>query len=91
MSQSRAKIHITGRVQGVWFRQSTKEQARRHNVKGWCRNNRDGAVEGVFEGDADAVKALIDWCGQGPPAARVDNVSVTWEEATGAFTNFQIR
>ena len=87
----RAHVFISGKVQGVFFRATTKEMAERYGVKGWVRNLRDGRVEAVFEGDEEAVKRLIEWCHVGPPAARVDNVEVEYEEYKGEFEDFRIR
>lgn len=70
---------VTGRVQGVFFRESCKQLARAAHVNGWVRNQRDGTVEAVFEGEPDDVAALVEWCRVGPPVARVENVSVTDE------------
>lgn len=83
MSTVRAHLIISGRVQGVWFRASTREVAEQLGVSGWVRNIPGGRVEAVFEGDPEAVRQAIDWCHQGPPGARVDRVDVTWEEPVG--------
>jgi acylphosphatase len=69
------RVTVHGRVQGVFFRDSAQDEAERLGVAGWVRNRDDGAVEGWFEGDEDAVKALIDWChAGGPPRASVQEV-----------------
>ena len=86
---SRAAVRITGRVQGVWFRQSTKQTADRFGVTGWVRNNPDRSVEAVFEGSKEAVQAVIDWCNEGPEMARVDDLEVNWLPATGEFPDFR--
>ena len=91
MPKVRAHVYISGRVQGVFFRDSTRHLARQYGVAGWVRNLPDGRVEAVFEGEKDAVQRLIDWCHQGPPGARVDRVDVEWQEYTGAFTDFTVR
>ena len=70
-------VRITGRVQGVWFRGWTVDEARRLNVDGWVRNRRDGAVEALFSGPAQAVDRMIAACRRGPPAASVDHVTVS--------------
>ena len=87
----RAHIWVSGRVQGVYYRATTVEVARRLRLKGWVRNLPDGRVEIVAEGPEDALKALIDWCWEGPPLARVEDVEVVWEEPTGEFEGFSIR
>ena len=91
MTNVRAEVRITGRVQGVWFRQSTKNTAERYGVSGWCRNNPDGSVEAIFEGKEAAVKLVVEWCKEGPNLARVDDVHVGWEQPTGEFEHFFIR
>jgi acylphosphatase len=75
MSQDIAvRIFISGRVQGVWFRGWTVETAAARGLRGWVRNRRDGRVEALLIGPADAVEAAIRDCHDGPPAARVDNI-----------------
>ena len=71
---------VSGRVQGVFFRDSCRDLATRRGVSGWVANRDDGTVEAVFEGDPAAVEALVDWCSSGPPSARVDRVEVSDEE-----------
>ncbi len=68
------RVVIRGRVQGVWFRGWTEEQARRLGLSGWVRNRRDGSVEAVFRGDDGAVETMLASCWQGPRFARVDSV-----------------
>jgi acylphosphatase len=87
----RAHLYISGRVQGVNFRYYTKQQARTLGVKGWVRNLTDGRVEAILEGDKVAVEGMVDWCRQGPRAARVDTVDVDWEKPSGEFSGFNIR
>ncbi len=72
-----------GRVQGVFFRDSCRREARSRQVAGWVRNNDDGTVEAVFEGADDAVAALVDWAHRGPPSAKVSRVEVTEEQPEG--------
>jgi acylphosphatase len=72
----RVRLRVTGIVQGVFFRASTRERAVALGLSGWVRNAPDGAVELEAQGDAAQVEALIAWCHQGPPAARVDGVEV---------------
>lgn len=67
---------IRGRVQGVSFRACTQAEARQHGVVGWVRNLPDGSVELEAQGEAEAVAALLTWCGHGPRAARVDEIVV---------------
>ena len=70
----RVRLTIRGRVQGVWFRESTRQQADRLGVRGWVRNCPDGSVEAVLEGDAAAVDEMQRWCAHGPSGARVVEV-----------------
>jgi len=79
----RVRVVVTGVVQGVWFRDSCREQARKLDVGGWVRNRSDGAVEGEFEGPAAAVDRLVDWCRTGPARARVDGVEVAMVPTSG--------
>ncbi len=81
-----ARIIIKGIVQGVYFRVNTRKAAREHCVYGWVRNNRDGSVEAVFEGQKENVEGAVEWCRQGPPGARVDEVELRW---TGKIENFK--
>lgn len=69
------RVVISGKVQGVWFRAWTTEQATKRGLAGWVRNRRDGSVEALFSGKAEAVDAMIEACRQGPPAARVDHIA----------------
>lgn len=79
----RAHVWISGRVQGVFFRASTVDEAAARGVEGWVRNSSDGRVEAALEGERSAVEAMIAWCRKGPPAARVSSVEVVWEEPKG--------
>jgi acylphosphatase len=72
----RVRVVITGRVQGVWFRDACREQARALGVGGFVRNRSDGAVDGEFEGPPAAVDRLVAWCHDGPPRAHVTDVEV---------------
>lgn len=74
---------MTGDVQGVFFRETCRREAQARDVTGWVRNNGDGTVEAVFAGSAESVEALVAWCHQGPPAARVSSVEVHEEEPEG--------
>jgi len=87
----RAHVIITGRVQGVFFRTETQDEAIRKGVTGWVRNMPDGRVEAVFEGEKDNVEKLIEFCRRGPSGARVTKVEVVWENYMGEFRDFRIR
>lgn len=84
MSEKAVRVVIEGRVQGVWFRGWTAEEARRLNIRGWIRNRRDGTVEAVFAGAAADVDEIIAACRQGPPMARVTAVETHACEAPAA-------
>ena len=75
------RVVITGRVQGVWFRGWTREEARRRNLSGWVLNRRDGAVEAVFQGDDLQVDDMVEACWSGPPHAIVAEVEVEASDA----------
>lgn len=91
MNKIRATVKITGRVQGVWFRQSTKQTASACGVTGWARNCPDGSVEAVLEGEKAQVEQVLTWCKQGPQQAQVDAVQVDWGDASGEFSDFEVR
>lgn len=91
MSMIRAELSIRGRVQGVFYRQSTRETAVRLGLSGWVKNCPDGSVKATIEGDKDAVDTLIEWCHKGPPAATVAEVDVTYLDFSGEFEEFRIR
>ena len=83
-------FYVSGRVQGVFFRQRTKEQAQLFGLKGWVRNRADGRVEGVVQGTCPALESLREWLQRGPPAAQV--LALGWEEIeTGEFMSFEVR
>ena len=82
-------VTVTGRVQGVAFRWYAVQEAERRGVTGWVRNEPDGSVAAHFEGDPDAVEAMVAWCRQGPRRARVDAVDVRDAEPAGA-TRFDV-
>jgi acylphosphatase len=79
----RRRVVVHGRVQGVFFRDSTRRAAERHGVAGWVRNREDGAVEAVFEGEAAAVERLVAFCNDGPRGAEVERVTLAEEEPEG--------
>jgi len=81
--QIRAHVFITGRVQGVGYRFSTRDEANRLGINGWVRNLSDGRVEALFEGSKAAIEEMIKWCHKGPRAAVVKDVAVEYEEPEG--------
>ncbi len=86
----RAHVFISGRVQGVFYRTSTKNMAEQLGLKGWVRNTSDGLVEAVFEGEETAVKDMISWCHKGPRSAEVSDVTVDYTKFLGEFEEFCI-
>jgi acylphosphatase len=86
----RRHVRAHGRVQGVFFRDSVRREAQRRAVAGWARNCADGTVEVVFEGDDDAVEAMVEACRQGPGHAEVSRLDVDDEPVEG-LTAFEIR
>lgn len=80
---TRARVLVSGRVQGVYFRESARAEALRLGLSGWVRNLADGRVEGAFEGDAASVAAAVAWCRSGPPRALVTGVEVITEDPEG--------
>lgn len=87
----RVHVFVSGRVQGVFFRVETRDEARKRNVAGWVRNISGGKVEAIFEGKREDVEKLIEFCRRGPPGARVTKLDVQWEEHSGEFKDFKIR
>ncbi|MGK7927958.1 MAG: acylphosphatase [Spirulina sp.] len=83
MEQIRVRVWVSGKVQGVGYRYSTIVRAQNLGVKGWVQNLPDGRVEAVFEGDREAVEAMVKWCDRGSPAAVVRDVVVEYEEWEG--------
>ncbi|MEO0406158.1 MAG: acylphosphatase [Cyanobacteria bacterium P01_A01_bin.135] len=92
MATGSTAVHvlIAGVVQGVGYRWSTQEMAKAQGLTGWVRNLPDGRVEAVFEGDGEAVEAMLRWCHQGPPAAAVNEVTVEHQDSEESET-FEIR
>jgi len=89
-ARTRRRVVVHGRVQGVFFRGSTEDEARRRGVTGWVRNRRDGSVEAVFEGAHEAVAAMLRFCERGPGAARVDRLE-SFEESPEGLRDFSVR
>lgn len=90
MSTRRATLRIHGKVQGVFFRESSRAEAMRLGLTGWVRNHSDGTVEAVAEGAPDALEDFIRWCHRGPPSARVSHVERAEGEPSGEFRTFTV-
>ncbi len=88
----RRRLVVIGHVQGVFFRDSTRDCAQRNGVCGWVRNREDGAVEAVLEGEPGAVQEVIDFCSQGPSRADVRSVELTDESVSSErLRGFEVR
>ena len=90
MNNVRVHLIIEGRVQGVWFRESTRREAVSLRLSGWVKNLPDGAVEALIEGPGNQVKELISWCHRGPASANVIKVHQNQEDWQGEFNSFDI-
>lgn len=87
---TRMRVIVHGRVQGVFFRDTTRRQATARDVAGWVRNRPDGTVEAVFEGDGEAVEAMVAFCRLGPRGAQVERIEIDEEEPEG-LSGFTVR
>ncbi|SFS07615.1 acylphosphatase [Halomicrobium zhouii] len=90
MTDTRAHVFVSGKVQGVFYRATTREEARKRGVDGWVKNLSDGRVEAVFEGPEDAVEEMVEWCHEGSDRAHVEDVEIEYDEPEG-FDSFEIR
>ena len=90
MPRTRAHVYVSGTVQGVYFRATTRDEARERDVDGWVQNLDDGRVEAVFEGPEEAVAGMVDFCHEGSSAASVENVAVEYDEPQGE-DGFRVR
>jgi acylphosphatase len=87
----RAHVLVSGRVQGVFFRDSTRQKAEELGLAGWVKNVPDGQVEALFEGPSDRVREMIRWCEEGPQRASVENVDTDFASASGDLEGFEVR
>lgn len=87
----RAHVYISGNVQGVFFRDSTRQKANELDLNGWVKNTSDGRVEALFEGPSDAVQEMLDWCKEGPAQADVEDVDAEHEEPMEDLKGFEVR
>jgi len=88
--RTRAHVFVSGTVQGVYYRANTRDAAREYGVDGWVRNLEDGRVEAVFEGQDGDVESVMEWCHEGSPRARVEDVTVEYEDPEG-LSGFEVR
>ena len=86
----RLHVVIEGRVQGVFFRAATRDEARARGLFGWVRNLADGRVEALFEGDKPVVDNMLAWCRKGPPYAYVDHMEINWQQYQGDLIDFRV-
>jgi acylphosphatase len=89
--KARVSIIINGQVQGVFFRYKTQQEAHKLSLTGWVKNNGDGSVACMAEGEKDKLEELINWCKKGPDGAEVENVEINWGPYRGEFKGFEIR
>jgi acylphosphatase len=89
--KTKKHLIISGRVQGVWFRASTKQKANQLGLTGWVQNTDNGKVEAVIEGEEISIKEMIKWCQHGPSMARVEKVEIKDEKTTDSYTDFSIK
>jgi len=87
----RAHIFVSGRVQGVFFREKARQKAQSLGVNGWIQNLADGRVEAVFEGEGEKVEKMVKWSKRGPFWAKVDEFSLEWQEYKGEFEKFETK
>jgi len=90
MLSKRIRIIVTGKVQGVFFRQALKVMAKKNDVFGWVKNLEDGRVEAVLEGDEEKVSRLVEWSHGGPANARVEDIEIHNEKFSGEFSKFDV-
>ena len=90
MKEQRVHVFVSGKVQGVFFRQAMKVIAKKNNVCGWVRNLPDKRVEAILEGDNNSVNSIIEWARVGPANSRVDGVEVSNEEFKNEFSTFEV-
>ncbi len=90
MSKQRVRLFVTGKVQGVFFRQALKVMAIKNSVVGWVRNLEDGRVEALLDGNIDDVNVVVEWAHGGPANSRVDDVVIKIEVFKDEFTTFEV-
>ncbi len=90
MDKKRVQLIIQGKVQGVFFRASTKDKANELRLTGFVRNRGDGTVEVIAEGGRDQLQKLVDWCRKGPQLSHVNDVQLDWQPYIAQFEKFMI-
>lgn len=89
--REQAHVYVSGKVQGVFFRDSARRQAEDLGLDGWITNLPDGRVEALFEGPSDSVREMVRWCEEGPSSADVDDVETEYGEPQGDTRGFEVR
>ncbi len=89
--RERARVYVSGQVQGVFFRDSTRQRAEELGLAGWVRNLPDGRVEALFDGPSERVREMVRWCKEGPSHAEVEDVDTEFEESAGDLEGFEVR
>ncbi len=87
----RAHILVSGKVQGVFYRENTRKRAEKLRVTGWVKNLKNGRVEAIFEGGKDNVENMVNWARKGPIWAKIEALDVIWEDYRGEFNGFDIK
>ena len=90
MSNQCVRLFVTGKVQGVFFRQTLKVMAKKNDVFGWVKNLKNSKVEAVLQGDDEKINKLIEWARGGPANARVEDVEIRNEKFTAEFSKFDV-
>ena len=91
MENKSVHILVTGKVQGVFFRQATKVIAIKNHVTGWIKNLESGQVEILLEGEDQNVNSIVEWCHNGPANSRVDEIKIEQQKFSGQYSNFEVR
>ena len=86
----RAHIFFSGRVQGVFFRNTVAKKAKKAGILGWVRNLEDSRVEAIFEGEKEKIEDMVQGIKKNNPLARIDNIDLKWEDYKGEFNEFEI-
>jgi len=90
MTKQRLRLFVKGKVQGVFFRQALKVMAKKNNVSGWVKNQKNGRVEAILEGEDLDVSSIVEWCHGGPANARVEDIEIRNEKYKGEFSKFEV-
>ena len=89
--KSRVHIFVSGKVQGVFFRENTRKKAAEFRLSGFVRNLQNGKVEAIFEGKKEKIEKIIQWIKKGPETVQIKNIEINWQNYQGEFKSFEIR